>query len=55
MRSGSLAPLVFYVKGSIHIVVFARGASVAIDEVRELHKYNEVRMRRVPALALAAT
>ena len=43
-----LAPLVFYVKGSIHIVVFVRGASGAIDEVRELHKYNEVRMRRVP-------
>lgn len=42
-----LAPLVFYVKGSIHIVVFVRGASGAIDEVRELHKYNEVRMRRV--------
>ena len=43
-----LAPLVFYVKGSIHIVVFVRGESGAIVEVRELHKYNEVRMRRVP-------
>jgi ketosteroid isomerase-like protein len=44
-----LAPLVFYQQGSIHILVFVRGAAGAITEVRELHKYNEVRMKRVPA------
>lgn len=43
-----LSPLVFYAQGSIHIVVFVRGASGAIDELRELHKYNEIRMRRMP-------
>ena len=42
-----LAPLVFFQKGSIHIMVFVADESGAVDEVRELHKYNEVRMQRV--------
>jgi Domain of unknown function (DUF4440) len=39
-----LAPLVFYQQGSIHIYVFVQPAGKAITELRELHKYNEVRM-----------
>jgi len=46
-----LAPLVFHQQGSIHIMVFVRGPAGAVDEVRELHKYNEVRMRRVSGQA----
>jgi hypothetical protein len=46
-----LAPLVFYQKDSIHIMVFVQDRSGAINEVRELHKYNEVRMHRVSAAA----
>jgi Domain of unknown function (DUF4440) len=42
-----LAPLVFYAQGSIHIIVFVQDASGAVNELRELHKYNEVRMPRV--------
>jgi len=42
-----LAPLVFFQKGSIHIMVFVQDATGAIAEVRELHKYNEVAMKRV--------
>jgi hypothetical protein len=38
-----LAPLVFYQQGSIHLYVFVQ-ASGAVTEVRELHKYNEVRL-----------
>lgn len=41
-----LAPLVFYQQGSIHIMVFVQDRDGAVNEVRELHKYNEVRMRR---------
>lgn len=44
-----LSPLVFHQKGSIHLMVFVREASGAVNEVRELHKYNEVRMRRLAA------
>lgn len=44
-----LSPLVFYQQGSIHIMVFVRDGSGAVNEVRELHKYNEVRMKRVGA------
>lgn len=44
-----LAPLVFFQKGSIHIMIFVRDAAGAISEVRELHKYNEVVMKRVTA------
>jgi Domain of unknown function (DUF4440) len=46
-----LAPLVFFQQGSIHTVVFVQDPSGAITEVRELHKYNEVRMKRVPGSA----
>ena len=46
-----LAPLVFYQKGSIHIMVFVRDKSGAVNEVRELHKYNEVKMKRMAAAA----
>jgi Domain of unknown function (DUF4440) len=45
-----LAPLVFFQKGSIHIVVFVQDGSGAITELRELHKYNEVVMKRVATL-----
>jgi hypothetical protein len=44
-----LAPLVFFQKGSIHVMVFVRDKSGAINEVRELHKYNEVSMKRIVA------
>ena len=44
-----LAPLVFFQKGSIHIMVFVRDGSGEVGEVRELHKYNEVVMKRVSA------
>lgn len=47
-----LAPLVFFQKGSIHIVVFVQDKSGAVTEVRELHKYNEVRMQRVAGSGL---
>jgi len=43
-----LAPLVFHQQGSIHLMVFVRDAAGRIVEVRELHKYNEVRMQRAP-------
>ena len=41
-----LAPLVFYQQGSIHIMVFVQDKQGAVNEVRELHKYNEVSMKR---------
>jgi uncharacterized protein DUF4440 len=44
-----LAPLVFHQQGSIHLMVFVRSRSGAVNEVRELHKYNEVRLERVNA------
>jgi uncharacterized protein DUF4440 len=44
-----LAPLVFFQKGSIHTMVFVQAEGGAVTEVRELHKYNEVIMRRVGA------
>ena len=42
-----LSPLVFHQKGSIHLMVFVRDKSGSVSEVRELHKYNEVRMKRL--------
>lgn len=42
-----LAPLVFFQQGSIHLMVFVRDKQGAVTEVRELHKYNEVRMSRL--------
>jgi hypothetical protein len=41
-----LAPLVFFQQGSIHIMIFVKDPGGAVNEVRQLHKYNEVRMRR---------
>lgn len=43
-----LSPLVFQQKGSIHLMVFVKGQDNNISEVREIHKYNEIRMTRVP-------
>ena len=42
-----LSPLVFFVQGSIHTMVFVRDPAGHITEAIELHKYNEVAMRRV--------
>jgi hypothetical protein len=41
-----LAPLVFFQAGSIHLMIFVKDAAGAVTEVREIHKYNEVRMQR---------
>jgi hypothetical protein len=41
-----LAPLVFFQTGSIHLMVFVKNEAGAVTEVREIHKYNEVRMQR---------
>jgi hypothetical protein len=46
-----LAPLVFYQQGSIHIMVFVQDKQGAVNEVRELHKYNEVSMKRFSGAA----
>jgi len=46
-----LAPLVFYQQGSIHIMVFVQDERGAVNEVRELHKYNEVAMKRFAGAA----
>jgi hypothetical protein len=42
-----LAPRAYFQAGSIHLIVFVADASGAVDGLRELHKYNEVRMERV--------
>jgi hypothetical protein len=42
-----LSPLVFFQQGSIHTMVFVQDASGAVIEVRELHKFNEVRLQRI--------
>ncbi len=42
-----LSPLVFFVQGSIHTMVFVRDAAGHITGALELHKYNEVGMQRV--------
>lgn len=44
-----LGPLVFFQKGSIHFMVFVRDSAGTVTEVREIHKYNEVRMLHVIA------
>jgi uncharacterized protein DUF4440 len=43
-----LSPLVFHQKGSIHLMVFVQNPKGDVTELRELHKYNEVTMQRVP-------
>lgn len=47
-----LSPLVFFVQGSIHTMVFVRDPAGHITEALELHKYNEIALRRVgPAVS----
>ena len=42
-----LSPLVFFVQGSIHTMVFVRDRAGHVTEAIELHKYNEVAMQRI--------
>ena len=42
-----LGPQVFQQQGSIHIMLFAKEPGGEVTEVRELHKYNEIVMRRM--------
>lgn len=42
-----LSPLVFFVPGSIHTMVFVRDSSGHVAEALELHKYNEIAMQRI--------
>ncbi|HJS91259.1 MAG TPA: hypothetical protein VJ738_14945 [Steroidobacteraceae bacterium] len=42
-----LSPLVFFVQGSIHILVFVRDPAGHVTEALELHKYNEIEIRRI--------
>ena len=42
-----LSPLVYFQAGSIHTMIFVMGADGHVDEVREIHKYNELAYRRV--------
>jgi len=42
-----LSPLVFFVQGSIHTMVFVRDGAGQVTEAIELHKYNEIAMQRV--------
>ena len=42
-----LSPLVFFVQGSIHTMVFVRDRVGHVTTAIELHKYNEIAMRRV--------
>lgn len=42
-----LSPLVFFVQGSIHTMVFVRDGAGHVTEALELHKYNEVAMQRL--------
>ena len=42
-----LSPLVFFVQGSIHTMVFVRDGAGRITQALELHKYNEVALQRI--------
>lgn len=42
-----LSPLVYFQAGSIHTMIFVMGADGHVDEVREIHKYNELAYKRV--------
>lgn len=42
-----LSPLVFFVQGSIHILVFVRDPGGHVTKALELHKYNEIEMQRI--------
>lgn len=45
-----LAPLVFFVQGSIHTMVFVRDSSGHVAGALELHKYNEIAMQRIASV-----
>ena len=42
-----LSPLVYFQSGSIHTMIFVPDGKGGIAEVREVHKYNELSMKRV--------
>jgi hypothetical protein len=42
-----LSPLVYFQAGSIHTMIFVMGKDGRVDEVREIHKYNELTYQRV--------
>ena len=42
-----LAPQVFHQAGSIHLMIFVKDSAGVVTEVREIHKYNEVRMQHL--------
>jgi len=42
-----LSPLVYFQAGSIHTMIFVMGQDGRVDEVREIHKYNELAYKRV--------
>ena len=42
-----LSPLVYFQSGSIHTMIFVPDGKGGIAEVREVHKYNELVMKRV--------
>jgi hypothetical protein len=42
-----LSPLVYFQAGSIHTMIFVMGKDGRVDEVREIHKYNELGYKRV--------
>lgn len=44
-----LSPQVYFQAGSIHTMIFVVDAAGAVTEVREVHKYNELAYRRIPA------
>jgi hypothetical protein len=44
-----LSPLVYFQAGSIHTMIFVMDGQGAVTEVREVHKYNELAYRRLPA------
>jgi len=50
-----LAPLVFFQKGSTHIMIFVQDGTGRTTELRELHKYNEVTLKRVAGTGAPAT
>jgi Domain of unknown function (DUF4440) len=43
----ALSPLVFFLRNSIHTIVFVRDRAGGVKEAIELHKYNEIVMRRI--------
>ena len=45
-----LSPLVFFVQGSIHTMIFVRDSSGHVAQALELHKYNEIAMQRIASV-----